>query len=62
MLENTLDCLSTQLEDKLNLQSAGATNETCEDKENGDPNEPCEEKENVDPNVQQMNILLVVQS
>ena len=58
MLENTFDCLSTQLEDKLNLQSAGATNETCEDKENDDPNELCEETENVDPNVQQKDDLL----
>ena len=58
MLENTFDCLSTQLEDKLNLQSASATNETCEGKENDDPNELCEETENVDPNVQQKDDLL----
>ena len=58
ILENALDCLSTQLEDKLNLQSASATNETCEGKENDDPNELCEETENVDPNVQQKDDLL----
>ncbi len=38
LLENTLDCLCTQLEGKLNLESASGTNEPCEDKENVDPN------------------------
>ena len=38
VLENTLDCLCTQLEEKLNLLSAGGTNGQCEDKENVDPN------------------------
>jgi len=46
LLENALDCLSTQLEEKLSLLSSGATNE------------PCEDKENVDPNVQQRENLL----
>ena len=36
LLENALDCLCTQLEEKLKLLGA---------------NEPCEDKENVDPNV-----------
>ena len=38
VLENALDCLCTQLEQKLNLLSAGGTNGQCEDKENVDPN------------------------
>nr|XP_015648302.1 protein FAR1-RELATED SEQUENCE 5-like isoform X2 [Oryza sativa Japonica Group] len=38
VLENALDCLCTQLEEKLNLLSAGGTHEPYEDKENIDPN------------------------
>ena len=38
VLENALDCLCTQVEEKLNLISACGTNEPCEDKENVDPN------------------------
>ena len=40
MLENAFDCLSVQLEDKLNLSASAV-------------NEPCKEQENVDPNLQQ---------
>lgn len=40
MLEDALDCLSTQLEEKLNLSTNAI-------------DKPCEEQENVDPNVQQ---------
>ena len=43
LLENALDCLCTQLEEKLKLLGA---------------NEPFEDKENVDPNVQQRDDLL----
>ena len=38
VLENALDCLCTQLEEKLNVLSAGGTNELREDKENVNPN------------------------
>ncbi|KAG2561436.1 hypothetical protein PVAP13_8KG213706 [Panicum virgatum] len=38
VLENALDCLCTQLEEKFNLLYASGTNEPCEDKENVDPN------------------------
>jgi hypothetical protein len=40
MLEDALDCLSTKLEEKLNLSTIAI-------------DKPCEEQENVDPNVQQ---------
>ncbi|WVZ63523.1 hypothetical protein U9M48_013148 [Paspalum notatum var. saurae] len=40
MLDNALDCLSAQLEDKLNLSTCAM-------------NELCNEQENIDPNVQQ---------
>ena len=43
LLENALDCLCTQLEEKLKLLGA---------------NEPSEDKENIDPNVQQRDDLL----
>lgn len=37
LLEDGLDCLSTQLEDKLNL-STNALNKSCNDQENVEPN------------------------
>jgi hypothetical protein len=45
MLENALDCVAPQLEDKLNA-TTNATNLPCNDQENIDPNVP---------NVQQTN-------
>ncbi|CAO1945822.1 unnamed protein product, partial [Urochloa humidicola] len=45
MLENALDCLSIQLEEKLNLSTSGVE-------------EPCKDQENGNPNVQQMDVLL----
>ncbi|CAO2037992.1 unnamed protein product, partial [Urochloa humidicola] len=50
LLEDGLDCLSTQLEDKLKL-STNALNELC----------TAQEKENVEPNVQQKDELLAAQ-
>ena len=38
MLENALDCLCTQLDEKVNLLSSAAQNDLCEDKENVNPN------------------------
>ncbi|RLN35729.1 protein FAR1-RELATED SEQUENCE 5-like isoform X2 [Panicum miliaceum] len=48
LLENALDCLCTQLEEKLKLPSAGT-------------NEPCEDKENIEPNAQQRDLLSAAQ-
>jgi zinc finger SWIM domain-containing protein 3 len=45
MLENALDCVGPQIEDKLNA----TTNAT---------NKPCNDQENIDPNVQQTNEIL----
>ncbi|XP_025808584.1 uncharacterized protein LOC112886803 [Panicum hallii] len=45
LLENALDCLSIQLEDKLNVSTSTM-------------NEPCKEQENVDPNMQKIGGLL----
>ena len=45
MLENALDCLSTQLEEKLNLSTSGVE-------------KSCKDQQIVDPNVQQMDVLL----
>ena len=45
MIENALDCLGTQLEDKLNLSTSTMSN-------------PCNDQENVEPNVQQGDDLL----
>jgi len=45
MIENALDCLCTQLEDKLNLSTSTMSN-------------PCNDQENVEPNVQQGDDLL----
>lgn len=45
MLDNALDCLGPQLEDKLNASTSS-------------PNEPCIEQENVEPNLQQPNDFL----
>ena len=42
MLENALDWIGPQLEDKLNATTNA-------------PNKPCNDKENVDPNMQQTN-------
>ncbi|KAJ1268477.1 hypothetical protein BS78_07G138500 [Paspalum vaginatum] len=47
-LDNALDCLSAQLEDKLNLSTCAM-------------NEPCNEQENIDPNVQQRDCLSAAQ-
>jgi zinc finger SWIM domain-containing protein 3 len=44
LLENALDCLAIQLEEKLNISTSVV-------------NEPCKGQENVDPNVQQTNLL-----
>jgi hypothetical protein len=45
MIENALDCLGTQLEDKLNASTSTMSN-------------PCNDQENVEPNVQQGDDLL----
>ena len=45
MLENALNCLSTQLDEKLNLSTSGVE-------------KPCKGQGNIDPNVQQMDVLL----
>ena len=45
LLEDGLDCLSTQLEDKLNASTTAS-------------NKPCNDKENLEPNVQQKDELL----
>ena len=37
MVENALDCLGTQLEDKLNV-SASTMSKPCNDQENAEPN------------------------
>jgi zinc finger SWIM domain-containing protein 3 len=37
-LDNALDCLGTQLEDKLNVSSSDVNEIPCEDQENADPN------------------------
>ena len=45
LIDNALDCLGTQLEDKLNLSTSTMSN-------------PCNDQENVEPNVQQGDDLL----
>jgi hypothetical protein len=45
MIENALDCLGTQLEDKLNSSTSTMS-------------KPCNDQENVEPNVQQGDDLL----
>jgi len=45
LLENALDCLSIQLEEKLNVSTSVM-------------NEPCKNQENIDPNVQQRDNML----
>jgi len=45
LLENALDCLSIQLEGKLNVSTSVM-------------NEPCKNQENIDPNVQQRDNML----
>ena len=47
MLENALNCLSTQLDEKLNLSTSGVE-------------KTCKGQENIDPNVQQRDDLLSV--
>jgi zinc finger SWIM domain-containing protein 3 len=60
LLEDGLDCLSTQLEDKLNL-STNVLSESCNDQENVEPNKQQNDAENVELNTQQKDDFLAAQ-